>query len=77
MNITEAFVKTAFITNSALRANTITALVAGDLEICDNCGFCMTPGTMCEVCENEWADQMAAREEELNFGRHDMMAGRY
>ena len=77
MNITEAFVKTAFIQSSALRANTITALVAGDLEICDNCGFTMMPNTVCEVCENEWTDQMAAHEEEMNFGRHDMMAGRY
>ena len=77
MNITEAFVKTAFITSSDLRAKTIALLVSGELEICDNCGFCQTPGTMCEVCENEWADQMAAREEEMSFGRHDMIAGRY
>ncbi len=77
MNIQEAFVKSAFVTNSALRANLITMLVSGELEICDNCSFSMKPGTMCEVCENEWADQMADREEELSFGRHDMMAGRY
>ncbi len=77
MNITEAFVKTAFITNSDLRAKTITLLVSGELEICDNCGFTQTPGTMCEVCENEWADQMAAQEDELNWGRHDMMAGKF
>ena len=77
MNITEAFVRTAFITNSDLRAKTITLLVSGELEICDNCGFCMTPGTMCEVCENEWADQMAEREDELAWDRQDMRAGRF
>ena len=77
MNITEAFVKTAFITNSELRARTIALLVSGELDICDNCGFTMMPATMCEVCENEWADQMAAKEEEHSFARHDMMAGPY
>ena len=77
MNITEAIVKTAFITSSDLRAKTIVLLVSGELDICDNCGFTMTPATMCGVCENEWADQMAAKEEEMSFGRHDMMAGRY
>ena len=74
MNITEAFVKTAFIQSSDLRAKTITLLVSGELDICDNCGFTMTPNTVCEVCENEWADQMAAREDELNWGRASMQA---
>lgn len=74
MNITEAIVKTAFITSSNLRAKTIILLVSGELDICDNCGFTMTPATMCEVCENEWADQMAAKEEEMSFGRHDVYA---
>jgi len=77
MNITEAFVKTAFIQSSELRANIITELVSGKMEICDNCGFTMTPGTMCEVCEHEWADQMAAREEEMSWGRADMLAGKF
>ena len=43
MNITEAIVKTAFITSSDLRANIITLLVSGELDICDNCGFTMKP----------------------------------
>ena len=52
-------------------------LLAGEVEICDNCGFTQTPGEMCGICENEWADQMAAQEEELSWGRADMMAGRF
>ena len=59
MNITEAFLKTAFLKNSDLHAKIIALLVSGELDICDNCGLTMTPATMCEVCENEWADQMA------------------
>jgi hypothetical protein len=77
MKITEAFVKSAFITNADLRIKIIALLVAGSLGICNNCGFTQTPGTMCEVCLNSWADMMAAKEDEMNWGRHDMMAGRY
>ena len=77
MNITEAFVKTAFIESSVTRANIITLLVSGEMDICDNCGFTMTPGAICEVCENEAADQMAEKEEEMSWGRADMMAGKF
>jgi hypothetical protein len=77
MNIQEAFVKSSFITNSDLRANMIVMLVTGEMDVCDNCGFTMKPSTVCEICENEWADQMAAKEEELSFGRHDMMSPRF
>ena len=77
MNIQEAILKTAFIQDSVTRAGIISLLVTGELEICDSCGFTMKPATMCEVCENEWADEMAAQEEEMNWGRHDMMAGKF
>lgn len=78
MNINEAIAKTEFLyTDPSIRAKVIVMLLAGDVEICDNCGFTQTPGTVCEICENEWADQMAAQEEELSWGRADMMAGKF
>ena len=77
MNIQEAIIKSAIYTDDTLRARIIASLVTGMMDICDNCGFTMTPGTMCEICENEWADQEFAKQEELNWGRHDMLAGKF
>ena len=79
MNITQAILKTAFITNSDLRAKIFTLkiillLVSGELDICDKYGLTMTAATMCEVCENEWADQMVEKEEQMSFGRYDVYA---
>ncbi len=78
MTINEAIAKTEFLyTDTDIRAKVIVMLLAGEVEICDNCGFVQTPGTMCGICENEWADQMAAQEEELSWGRQDMLAGKF
>jgi len=78
MNINEAIAKTEFLyTDADTRAKVIVMLLAGDVEICDNCGFTQKPGEMCGICENEWADQMAAQEEEMSWGRADMMAGKF
>ena len=78
MTLTEAFVKTAaFYPNDDSRAQVICALVAGTSDLCDNCGFIKAKGTVCEVCENAWADEQAAKEEELSWGRLEMAGGRW
>ncbi len=51
----------------AVRAQVVTSLILGTSDLCDACGFIKIKGTVCEVCENAWADEQAAIEEEKSF----------
>ena len=78
MTLTEAFVKTAFLKLSDdTRAKVISLLMTGEVEICDNCGFTVNRLEICGVCESAWADEQAAKEEELSWGRLEMAGGRW
>jgi len=78
MTLTEAFVKTvALKMNDDTRAKVISLLMTGEVEICDNCGFTVARLEVCEVCQNEWADEQAEAEEQLNWGRLEMAGGHY
>ena len=66
-----------FYTSPANRAYVISALMSGKSDLCDDCGFIKDAGTICEICEGAWADEQAAKEEELNWGRLEMAGGRW
>ena len=67
----------AFYTTPAIRAQVVASLMTGKSDLCDDCGFIKDKGTICEICENAWADEQAAKEEELNWGRLEMAGGRW
>ncbi len=61
----------------AIRAHVISALVAGTSDLCDNCGFIKDKHSVCEVCENVWADEQAEREEEKSLWRAEAGAFKF
>ncbi len=79
MNLIEAATYTAqFSTFTAAEQTTMfAALVAGRIEVCDNCQFTKSPGEVCSICESTWADETAAQMDALDYGRHAVKYARF